>query len=151
MTGAGKVVSIAPGGGAAFRAGPDRFTVKGTARERSAAFSVVEYTGAPHVPGPPRHVHRTFDEGWYLLEGAVEFTTPTGPIRAAPGAYLFVPRGVAHTFRVVGDGPARWIGIFSPGRYVGLIEELGQVLPEAGPPNPKKLTALFHRYDTDFV
>jgi hypothetical protein len=47
--------------------------------------------------------------------------------------------------------PARWIGIFSPGRYVGLIEELGRLLPADGPPDDQAILALFKKYDSDIV
>jgi len=67
------------------------------------------------------------------------------------GSFFLVPRGTAHTFQVVGDGPARWVGIFSPGRYMELIRELGKLIPPDGPPDPHSVAALFTRYDTDIV
>lgn len=151
MTAVGKVIAFPPGGGSAHRIGADQFRLKGEAADRGEAFSVIEYQGAPHIPGPPPHVHRSFEEAWYVLEGEVEFTSRKDVLRAAPGTYLYVPRGVPHTFRVLGATPARWVGIFAPGRYVALLEELGALLPAAGPPDPQALAALFGRYDTDLV
>lgn len=142
---------VPPGGGTEFRIAEDRFLRKGRPSERTSAFSVVEYEGAPGGMGPPLHIHRSFEEAWYLLEGEVEFTAAGHVTRARPGHYLLVPRGVAHTFRVASSEPARWIGIFSPGRYVGMIEELGALIPADGPPDPRRMRRLFAKWGSEIV
>ena len=151
MTGVGKVVVFGAGEGQRVRLGPDRFVIKGGPRQRSDAFSVIEYEGAPGVPGPPPHVHRAFEEAWVILEGEVRFRAAGETVAAKKGTYLLVPRGTPHTFEVVGTTPARWIGIFAPGRYVSLLEELGEVLPAHGPPDPGAVVRLFAKYDTEIV
>jgi quercetin dioxygenase-like cupin family protein len=151
VTGIGKAVLIPPGKGREFRIGGDRFRTKGGRSQRSEAFSVIEYEGAPGVPGPPVHVHRSFEEAWFLLHGTVNFLLDGKTVQAVPGTYLLVPRGVSHSFEVRGSKPARWLGIFSPGRYVGLVEELASAIPRHGPPNPKEIVELFARYDTSLV
>lgn len=151
VTSPASVIAFFPGEGTEFRVAADRFVRKGDASQRSEAFAVVEYEGAPNLPGPPAHLHRAFEEAWYILDGDVEFITQGGRTRATRGTYLFVPRGVAHTFRVLGDRPARWIGIFSPGRYVGLVEELGPLFSGGGPPDQRAIAQLFARYDTELA
>lgn len=42
-------------------------------------------------------------------------------------------------------------GGLSPARYVGLIEELGGLIPTDGPPDQDALLALFKRYDSAIV
>ena len=151
MTTSGHVVVFGPGEGAEFRVAADRFFRKGDSAQRSEAFSVIEYEGAAGFPGPPPHVHRSFEEAWFILEGEVAFTADGRPIAAECGTFLYVPRGVAHTFRVVGERPARWLGIFSPGRCVGLVEELGPLMPAKGPPDMAAVARLFAKYDTEMV
>ena len=151
MTGSGTVVVYGPGKGEEFRVAADRFLRKGDSAHRSEAFSVIEYEGAAGFPGPPPHVHRSFEEAWFILEGKVAFTADSQTISAERGTFLFVPRGVAHTFRVLGERRARWLGIFSPGRYVGLVEELGPLMPLNGPPNLAAVARLFAKYDTEMV
>lgn len=148
VTAGGRALVLRAGEGEAFRIAGDRFLRKGSASE---GFSVIEYEGAPGVPGPPRHLHREFEEAWYILEGEVEFTAGSAVSIVRPGAYVHVPRGVPHTFRVTSTAPARWIGIFSPGRYVRLLEELGPLLPDRGPPDMAAIERLFARYDTALV
>ena len=65
------------------------------------------------------------------------------------GSFLLVPRGVHHTFQVL--SPARWVGIFSPARYLGLIEELGALISGDGSPDQDAVLALFERYDSAIV
>jgi quercetin dioxygenase-like cupin family protein len=145
------VEAFGPGEGRESRIGEDRFVTKGSASQRSESFSIIEYEGAAGVPGPPPHLHRTFEEAWYILEGEVILTADGRAIHATPGTYLFVPRGIAHSFQVTGSQPARWLGIFSPGRFVGLVEELGALIPANGPPNMAELARLFAKYDSEIL
>ena len=142
----------APGEGRAFPVGADRVVVKGATTHDGDGFSVIEYEGAPGVPGPPMHAHLSFEECWYILAGEVDFHLFGGAIeRVGEGGFILVPRGVAHTFRVAGATPARWIGIFSPGSSLGMLEELGEILPADGPPDMGKIESLFARYQTELV
>jgi quercetin dioxygenase-like cupin family protein len=151
MSSYGKAVVLGPGEGHEFTIGADRVLTKGMTEHDGDGFSVVEYHGAANNPGPPPHVHRTSEECWFILDGQVDFTVEGQVVRGQAGSFFLVPRGIAHTFQVVGSTPARWIGIFSPARYVGLIEELGQLIPLDGPPDLAKVVALFARYDTEIV
>jgi mannose-6-phosphate isomerase-like protein (cupin superfamily) len=146
------LLALGPGEGRAFNVGPDRVTVKADADRTSDALSMIEYEAAPGVPGPPPHVHRVVHEVWYILEGAVEFYSGDRTLRAGPGSFLHVPPGVPHTFANVGDGPARWIGIFSPGRFSRLLEEIAKAFPaEPGPPDEAQILRAFADYDTEIV
>lgn len=150
MSGYGDAVVLGPGEGDEFTIGLDRVLVKGATGHSGDGFSVVEYHGASQ-PGPPPHVHRTFEECWFILDGEVDFTLDGDVTRGRTGSFFLVPRGHPHTFQVVGGSGARWVGIFSPGRYMELIRELGKLIPNNGPPDPQAVVALFARYDTDIV
>jgi mannose-6-phosphate isomerase-like protein (cupin superfamily) len=151
VSGYGHAVALGPGKGRRFTIGPDHVLVKGATQHAGEGFAVVEYHGASNNPGPPPHVHRTFEECWFILDGEVDFTMNGNVVRARAGSFFLVPRGTSHTFQVVGPSSARWVGIFSPARYMGLIEELGKLIPTDGPPDPAAVAALFARYDTDIV
>lgn len=151
MTAAGRIVVVLAGKGAAFRIGADRFVRKGTVGRGEASFALVEYTAAPHSPGPPPHLHRAFEETFFLLEGELEFRSGRRRTVVSPNGYVHVPRGVPHTFRVVGEAAARWVGIFSPARYVALVEKLGPLIPASGPPDLREVARLFARYGTELV
>jgi len=55
--------------------------------------------------GPPLHAHTREDEMWWILEGQSRFRADDELREAAPGSFVFVPRGVRHCFQNIGDGP----------------------------------------------
>jgi mannose-6-phosphate isomerase-like protein (cupin superfamily) len=149
VTAAGSPISLGPGEGDHFSVGADQVTLLGSTGHSGDGFSVVDYRGAVGQAGPPMHVHHTFEECWIILEGEVQFRVRGDVMVGRPGSFLLVPRETPHTFQVL--SPARWLGIFSPARYVGLIEDLGQLLAGGGPPTEEAVLSLFQRYDTDIV
>ena len=77
----------------------------------------------PAGEGPPVHIHHNEDEVLHVLEGQYEFWLDGAVTRAGPGASVFLPRGVPHTFRVVGDRPGRNLAILTPGGFEGFFAE----------------------------
>jgi mannose-6-phosphate isomerase-like protein (cupin superfamily) len=148
MTTGADAIVLEPGGGRKFSIGADEVFLKGSTEHEGDGFSVVEYRGAVQ-PGPPMHVHHSFEECWVILEGEVEFRVADRTTIGRAGSFLLVPRGVHHTFQV--RSPAKWVGIFSPARYVGLIEELGRLIPTDGPPDDDAILTLFKRYESEIV
>jgi quercetin dioxygenase-like cupin family protein len=142
---------IPPGGGERHTVGADRFATKLTGTEEFAPYALFEYEAAPGVPGPPPHLHRKFEEAWFVLDGEVEFTLADGVEIGRPGSFLWVPRGAVHTFSVRGQAPARWIGIISPGRYTAMLEEIGALLESTKQPSIDDMSALFQRHDSELV
>jgi mannose-6-phosphate isomerase-like protein (cupin superfamily) len=142
---------VEPGAGSAHALAADRFTLKLHGTEEHAPYCLFEYEAASGMPGPPPHVHHSFEEAWFILAGEVEFTLASGSRAAGPGSFLWVPRGVVHTFRVRGPSPARWIGILSPGRHVAMLAELGGLLRSGEPPDSADLAEFFRRHDSDIV
>jgi mannose-6-phosphate isomerase-like protein (cupin superfamily) len=48
-----------------------------------------------------------------VLDGALEFTLPAGPLRAEAGTTVIVPPGVPHAF--TSAGRARFLNVHAPG------------------------------------
>ena len=63
--------------------------------------AVWETIVAPEA-GPPLHVHYAEDETFYVLAGIFSITVGERSIVASPGATMFLPRGIPHTFRNIG-------------------------------------------------
>jgi mannose-6-phosphate isomerase-like protein (cupin superfamily) len=61
------------------------------------------------------HVHRDEDEAFYVLEGTVDFACGDERFRAEAGAFVFLPRGLPHTFLGVGPTAARVLILLLPG------------------------------------
>jgi quercetin dioxygenase-like cupin family protein len=61
----------------------------------------------PPGGGPPPHWHEHDDEWFYVLEGRVEFLKQGEWTEVPPGTSVFMPRGMVHSFRNVGDTPLK--------------------------------------------
>lgn len=81
---------------------------------------VIEVT-VPPGGSPPLHVHDDLDDSSYLLDGRLAMRCGERSFRCDPGAYLPQPRGVPHTFRVLGSRPARMLLIHGDNSFLRLI------------------------------
>jgi quercetin dioxygenase-like cupin family protein len=76
--------------------------------------------------GPPRHIHQREDETFHIQSGQVEFWVNGRTSLHDAGSVIFVPRGTAHAFRVIGDRPARMVTIMTPGGFEGFFAEVAE-------------------------
>jgi len=67
---------------------------------------VLEMT-LPVGSAPPLHVHDDLDDTWYILEGEMIVRCGEDELVVGAGHWVSMPRGVPHTFRVIGDRQAR--------------------------------------------
>src|SRR4051794_6632088 len=93
---------------------PNRMTIKATAEVTGGAYGLVE-AWIRAGSSPPLHVHHREDEAFFVLAGQVRFHCAGRDIVAGPGAFVFLPRDVPHTFIVEGDEDARMLTLLSPG------------------------------------
>ncbi|CDX24201.1 conserved hypothetical protein [Mesorhizobium sp. ORS 3324] len=84
-------------------------------RYQSGGIVGVFESTVPSGGGPPVHVHHNEDEVIHVIEGEYEFWLDGQVMALRPGASIFLPRGVPHTFRVVSAGPGRNLTILTPG------------------------------------
>ncbi len=144
----GQGIVLGPGDGDGVSALGTRITFKATGADTAGAYSVIEYLAPPASPGPPPHLHHHTDEAFYVLDGEVTFQMNGSTTQAGAGSFVFVPRGVPHTFSNPGDRPARFLEIMSPAGFEGYFRELAGALPAGGgPPEAKVVQALYEKYD----
>lgn len=74
---------------------------------------VLDLSAAHH--GPPPHVHRSAEETFQVLEGAVELLTGRAWRPLAVGEQVTVPRRTRHTYRGVPGQSSRTLVRVSPG------------------------------------
>src|SRR5690349_17423217 len=106
--------AVEPGGGLSVEnpvGGITTFTAM--TETTGGALTALEGVAAPGE-GPPLHLHRTQDELIYTLEGRFHIKVGDELHDAAPGTFVFIPRGVAHTWRNIGDAPARFFAALMP-------------------------------------
>ena len=130
-------------------------TVKASAATTGGLLSLIE-THSPIGHGPPLHVHHDEDEAFYVLEGELEIVCGQERYAAGAGAFAFLPRGIAHTFRVVGDAPVRMLTIGVPGGLENFFRDAGDPaegdgLPPAGPIDIDRVRQVSQRYGAEIV
>ncbi len=149
--------TLAPGQGEAIWFLGSLITVKTGGEETDEAFSITEHV-YPAGFGPPPHIHRNEDEAFYVVEGEVAFFSGGTTFRGGPGAYVRMPRGLPHTFRVEGDTPARLLIVTAPAGFERFVRDAGipagdRTAP-APPPTPadiERMLATAPRYGIEFL
>jgi quercetin dioxygenase-like cupin family protein len=107
-------VAVGPGDGVRKRnplGGDMTFIVTG--EQSNGALAAMEAVNAPGE-GPPLHLHNREDETVYVLEGEFRWKLGDELSVVGPGSFVFIPRGLAHTFQVIGEQPGRMLVTFSP-------------------------------------
>jgi mannose-6-phosphate isomerase-like protein (cupin superfamily) len=102
-----------------------RYKILLTADETDGKIGMFESVDQPGY-GPPRHIHHEEDETFYILSGEVLFWLAGESRTLGPAATVFIPRGTDHTFRVLGDLPARMLTIMTPGDFEGFFAEMAK-------------------------
>ena len=71
-----------------------------------------EMSGKPGGATP--HLHRTFSEAFYVLEGTVGVYDGADWRNAGPGDFLYIPPSGVHGFRNESGAPATMLILFAP-------------------------------------
>ena len=114
-------------------------TFKARAAQTGGSLTAFENIIAPG-DGPPLHTHSDEDESWYVLAGHLRFRLGEELRQAPQGTFVFVPRGIAHTFQNVADEPARILVMFTPSGMEGFFDRFAELGP--GRPDPSVFATL---------
>jgi mannose-6-phosphate isomerase-like protein (cupin superfamily) len=112
-------------------------------------FIVAEWQDPGGPPGPPRliappHLHRSDDEAWYVLEGALHVQRGDEVLEARTGSAVLVPKGTVHTYWNPNAERARYLLIMTPNIY-SLIQGIHALRERS----PETLRALFEKHDSE--
>ena len=110
------------------------------------AVTLAEFSGTSEGAGTVPHLHRGFEESFFILDGLFTFTVGEEAIAASSGMYVLVPRGTAHTFSAAAGG-GRFLLLMVPGGLEKMFFELGQLPPNAIR-DPVARAAISARYDS---
>ena len=94
----------------------------------------------PVGAAPPLHVHDDLDDTWYILEGQMVVRCGDEELVVGAGHWVSMPRGVPHTFLVVGEREARILLVHDNASFRDFIRELGipaetQIVPQPADPS----------------
>ena len=84
--------------------------------------------------GPPPHIHRKEEEGFFLLEGRITFFTAEKSFTAAAGDFVHLPRNGLHWFKNETEQPARTLILVAPGGLEKMFVEVGVLASDPSRP-----------------
>ena len=125
----------------------DHQCIKLSGKDTSQQFTLIEQVNEPGT-GVPRHVHSREDEVFHVIAGTVQFEVEEGVKTLQSGELVYVPRGTAHSFKVVGDVTAKVLLSIFPSGIEDMFQELAQ-LP-SGPPDFVQVAEICGRYGVTF-
>ena len=117
---------LAPGEGRSIDLGAFGMTVKATSEETGGVFSLLEADEPPGF-GPPLHIHHDAAEAFYVLEGEYVMFLDDREVRCPAGAFVFIPAGMRHGFRV-GSAPSRKLNFYFPAVMIGYFDDLSDAM-----------------------
>ncbi|WP_445385824.1 cupin domain-containing protein [Robiginitalea sp. IMCC44478] len=126
----------------------DNQNIKLTGDDTNGQFTLIEQFNDPGIGIPP-HVHENEDEVFQVLSGEVEMTIGDKATTLTAGDLIFCPRGIPHSWRVVGTEKARAMLSIFPAGLEKMFEELSQLPP--GPPDLEKVGQICGKYNLRFV
>jgi quercetin dioxygenase-like cupin family protein len=105
---------------------------------------------------PPPHTHTREDEAYYILEGELTFHVGGQIIEAKPGDFVWLPRGVEHSFDLH-TPQARALIMFTPAGLEEAFKQIGEPARSATLPPPtdepldvQEVLTLFGAYGLQF-
>jgi quercetin dioxygenase-like cupin family protein len=138
-----------PGQGIPVSARGSSMHFKAVAETTGGAFSLMERQLPVSNRRPQPHTHQG-SEGFYVLEGSIEFVVGDQSRVGGPGFWALVPSSVAHTFGNVGETPARLLIVHAPAADA-YFAELQALWSGANPPAPEEERALMRRHGLEPV
>ena len=126
----------------------DLQTFKLTGKDTNGLFTLIEEENEPGTGIPP-HVHENEDEVFKVVEGEMELTVGEKTTILKAGDLAFGPRGIPHSWKIIGDSKAKVILSVFPAGIEDMFEELGKLPP--GPPDFPKVAEICGRYGVKFI
>lgn len=120
------------GEGRRLQAGGNDITVKIGPDDGAHDLSMFESV----VPSGGRvfpHLHREYEEAFYLLEGELTFLLDRNWHKARSGSAVHIARGTVHAFRNDSKSHARVLVVHTPAAAIHMIEELAALPADSGP------------------
>jgi len=129
----------------------DTYTFKATEQSTGGGFALIE-ASVPPGSGPPPHLHTREDEAFYLLGGSLEISAGAETTLARAGDFVYLPRGIVHSFRNPGVDAARTLIVITPAGFEGFFREIGvparpgEQAPPLGPDEIARTAEAVGRY-----
>jgi quercetin dioxygenase-like cupin family protein len=144
-------IVVPPGGGALLNMAPGRpAALKLLGGETEESVMMFEET-APAGIETTFQLHHDSDEVAYVLSGEVTFKIGERVTVGAPGACAFMPRGIAHAWKVTGAETGRILFLYTPASAGSLFEESQRLQRSHATVEPAQRAELFRRHGSEIV
>ena len=117
------------------------------AERTGQAWSMME-VALPRHAGPPPH-HHPWDEAYYVVEGAVDFSLDGAQRQVGAGEFVYAPGGTVHGFSGASDPPARVLIFDAPAHSEAFFREVDREVK--GPNDMGKVPGIGERHQIHFL
>ena len=138
-----KGIFLEPNEGTIYRARGSKMVFKALNQTTDGAFSFMERDLPVSNRRPQPHTHEG-PEGFYVLEGSIEFIVGGESRIGGAGFWALAPAGVPHTFGNGGDVPARLLIVHAPAADAYFAEL--EALWKDSAPTPEQERELMRRH-----
>jgi quercetin dioxygenase-like cupin family protein len=115
-------------------------------------FGLFQWDMQAKAGGPAAHIHKTFSESFFVLDGTVSLYNGEDWVSAQKGDFLYVPEGGIHAFRNDSDAFASMLILFAPGApRENFFIELAEIVDSGQELSPEEYTAFLARHDQYMV
>jgi quercetin dioxygenase-like cupin family protein len=97
-----------------------------TGEDTGGSYALFEALHPPKDSGPPPHLHKNEDEGFYILEGAFTFSLGDKEFSRKAGDFIFLPRGIRHSFKNNADAIGKYILVVTPAGFERFFDAAGE-------------------------
>ena len=115
--------------------------------QTSGHFSCDEATLKPGHLGAPPHLHKTFDEICFVLEGSVSILVEDKVFEVSAGDWHLRPRNKMHTFWNATESPVKFVDIYIPGGHEDYMADLAKLFENNGRPQKSDFALLEQKHD----
>jgi|GEM_PF-332806 len=124
-----KATVLGPDEGEKYWIAGDHITFKVGPQQTDKKYAVALTWTAPGS-GPPPHIHANEDEMFYIIEGTMMFMDNQETFIGGPGTAVYLKKGIPHTFKNVGDKPAKFIVTTAPTGFEAFVAECGESITQ---------------------
>lgn len=139
-----------PGQGPIYRAFGEEVTILLNGVQTGGRFTLFSEI-TPPGGGPPPHYHEREDEHFFVLEGRASFYADGQWTEVPAGTAVFMPRGVVHAFKNVGDTPLRQIIETSPSGFENFFARCAAEFGRPEGPDMRRIVEISAEHGIYFV
>jgi quercetin dioxygenase-like cupin family protein len=119
--------------------------------ERTAGNLTLWTEVTPPGGGPPPHYHVNEDELFYVISGRVGFLLNDNWHEVGPGGTAFMPRGLVHTFKNVGDQRSSMLVMTMPSGIDKFFARCAEEFAKPGKPEMARLVEIGAEHGIHFI